>query len=481
MQEREISLELLFWKIVGAWKVLVLAALICAVLVPTLQYVRATGSYRESRKAHEEAMKQDQKEDNEKDSLFDTFSIEEQQQLEDAIRVQTLLNKNRQYVKNAALMNVDPWQEQVLTLTYSVDTHYTANYTKEVKQNYTDTILSALSTYAATGLDQTKVWQEKEETVSQQHLSELISSDVVDTGNNFIITVIGTNEESLAKVSANIQELIKEKGKKLSESITDFDLILVSEDFEVREDYDLSVQQQNVQTAITNYNTTFTNLTSSMTEEQRSYLETQALQTQEEEGEDEVVLEEPVKPSFNVKYVVLGAIVGIFLAVFAIALLYILSGKLHSIEELSEGFGLRRFGVIVSLPQVKGLDRLIWKLRNHGRKQLGTEESLRLAASNVALYCKNAEITRLYLTGTEIEKLAPDWMENLTSVLKENGVQVQCGGNINYDAASLENAVENHAVVIFEQTEVSLVPEIAKEIRTLQDQSVNIIGCIGVE
>ncbi|MGN0170885.1 MAG: hypothetical protein ACI39H_09025 [Lachnospiraceae bacterium] len=481
MQEREISLELLFWKIVGAWKVWILAALICAVLLPTLQYVRATGSYRESRKAYEEAMKQDQKEDNEKDSLFDTFSIEEQQQLEDAIRVQTLLNKNRQYVKNAALMNVDPWHEQVLTLTYSVDTHYTANYTKEVKQNYTNTILSALSIYAATGLDQTKVWQEKEETVSQQHLSELISSDVAEIGNNFIITVIGTDKETLVKASANIQKLMKAKAKKLSESITEFDLILVSEDFGVREDEDLSEKQQNVQNAITNYNTTFTNLTSSMTEEQRSYLETQALQTEGEEGEAEAVLEEPVKPSFSVKYMVLGAMVGIFLAAFVIALLYVFSGKLHSCEELGDGMKLRQFGVISLESRAKGMDGLIRKLSSHGRKQLSTEESLRLAASNVALYCKNAERNRLYLTGTEIEKLSAEWLKQITEILSKNGLEVTCGGNVNYDAVSLEKAVEHGAVVILEQTEVSLVPEIMKEIRTLQDQGVDIIGCIGVE
>ena len=481
MQEREISLELLFWKIVGAWKVWVIAALICAILVPALQYARATNSYQESLKAYEEAIKQDAEDGEGKDAVSASFTTSEQQQLEDAIRIKTLLNKNRQYAKNAVLMNIDPWQEQVLTLSYSVDTHYTANYTKEVKQNYTATILSALSTYAATGLDQTKVWQEDKETVSQQHLSELISSSVLDTGNNFAITVIGTDEKSLRSASANIQKLVKAKATELSESITEFDLILVSEDYEIREDYDLSVKQQNVQNAIINYNNTFTNLTSSMTEAQLSYLENQVPDSEGEEGEAEVNLQEPVKPSFSIKYAVLGAIIGIFLVAFVIGMLYIFSGKLHSAWEVSESFALRQFGVIASLPQVKGLDRLIWKLSNHGRKQLDTEESLRLAASNVALYCRNAGITKLYLTGTEVEKLSVDWLEKFSSVLTESGVAVQCGGNINYDAASLEKAVEIGAVVILEQTEVSLVPEIAKEIRTLQDQSVNLIGYIGVE
>lgn len=479
MRDQEISLNLLLWRIVKAWRVWVPITIVFSIMVPWLQYASAVAGYKQALRVYEEGIQEDGEQyDN---MSIDSFTREEQLQLEDANRVKDLLDENRKYAREAVSMSINPYQENVMILTYCVDTHYVANYNEEVGQNYTSTILSALSSYAASGLDQSEVWSENSDVILEKHLGELVSSEVFSTGNNFSITVIYEDEETLHGVADNIKVLMNEKTKELSENISDFDLILVSEDYEIREDYNLASKQQSVQNTIYNYDTSLTNLVSSMTDDQLDYFERVTSKT---EGNIEIADEEmdiPIKPTPHMKYVIVGAMLGIFLAVLLIALQYIFSGKLHSTLELAEIFSMRQFGVICLSSQMRGIDRIIDKLKNCRRKRMSEEDTLRLAISNAILYCKKENIHQLFVTGTEIEKMPKDWINKIFEYCREHEISVICGENLNYDAASLENAVKLENVLLIEQAEVALTWEIEQEIRTLQNQGVNLVGYIGIE
>mgnify|MGYP000060811095 CR=1 FL=1 len=41
-----------------------------------------------------------------------------------------------------------------------------------------------------------------------------------------------------------------------------------------------------------------------------------------------------------------------------------------------------------------------------------------MASSNIELYCKNEGITKLFLTGSEIERMKKEWITKLTEHLK---------------------------------------------------------------
>ena len=64
-----------------------------------------------------------------------------------------------------------------------------------------------------------------------------------------------------------------------------------------------------------------------------------------------------------------------------------------------------------------------------------------MASSNIELYCKNEGITKLFLTGSEIERMKKEWITKLTEHLKASGIQVVYGENICYKAYSF-NAKE---------------------------------------
>ena len=104
-----------------------------------------------------------------------------------------------------------------------------------------------------------------------------------------------------------------------------------------------------------------------------------------------------------------------------------------------------------------------------------------MASSNIELYCENEGITKLFLTGSEIERMKKEWITKLTEHLKASGIQVVYGENICYDSAAMREASEAGHVVLVEITDTSIYQEIEKELRMLKDWNVDVIGCVGVE
>ena len=106
---------------------------------------------------------------------------------------------------------------------------------------------------------------------------------------------------------------------------------------------------------------------------------------------------------------------------------------------------------------------------------------VQLAVSNIELYCKNENITKLFLTGSEIERVDKRIITGMVDSLNKKDVQVVYGENICYDAAAMREASEASHVVLVETTNASIYQEIEKELRMLKDWNVDVIGCVGVE
>ena len=106
---------------------------------------------------------------------------------------------------------------------------------------------------------------------------------------------------------------------------------------------------------------------------------------------------------------------------------------------------------------------------------------MQLAVSNLELYCQKEEITKLFLTGSEIERVDKSTITKFVDGLKAKGIQTVYGENICYDAAAMREASEAGHVVLVEITDVSIYQEIEKELRMLKDWNVDVAGCVGVE
>ena len=96
------------------------------------------------------------------------------------------------------------------------------------------------------------------------------------------------------------------------------------------------------------------------------------------------------------------------------------------------------------------------RIKYRNQKLLSADASVQLAISNIELYCRNEGITKLFLTGSEIEHVDKAIITKIVEGLSAKGVQTVYGENICYDAAAMREASEAGHVVLVEITNVSI-------------------------
>ncbi len=312
-----------------------------------------------------------------------------------------------------------------------------------------------------------------------KYLAELVSANV-DSDNTFFVLVKYTDDESLQSVSKAIQKNLKDRQADIEERIGSHKLVLVSENYQIQTDSDLANAQKAVTDLIKSYQDQITTMTSAMTEEQLKAVDSEVADESDSktEAEDTVVATTPV---FSKKYVILGFVMGIFLAALYLVCVAVLSNKLQEAEELVRFYKLRQFGILTQNKGAKGLTGFLLRIKYRNQKMLSADASVQLAISNIELYCKNEGITKVFLTGSEIERVAKTTITKIVEGLATKGIQTVYGENICYDAAAMREASEAGHVVLVEITDVSIYQEIEKELRMLKDWNVDVAGCVGVE
>ena len=466
-QVREISLRHLFWKVMLGWKLWIVCAVLFAILLPGVKYAKDTRAYKAAQQPQQD------------EAQTVTFTKTEQQQIDDVKSLQVLLDKNSLYMQESLLMNIDPYQEHMLELKYYIDSDYTYNYSKDNKQDYTSAITNAYVDYAANGLSQKEIWQDVNMKAEDKYLAELVSANV-DSDNTFSVLVKYTDDESLQSVSKAIQKNLKDRQADIEERIGSHKLVLVSENYQIQTDSDLANAQKAVTDLIKSYQDQITTMTSAMTEEQLKAVDSEVADESDSktEAEDAVVATTPV---FSKKYVILGFVMGIFLAALYLVCVAVLSNKLQEAEELVRFYKLRQFGILTQNKGSKGLTGFLLRIKYRNQKMLSADASVQLAISNIELYCKNEGITKVFLTGSEIERVDKTTITKIVEGLGAKGIQTVYGENICYDAAAMREASEAGHVVLVEITDVSIYQEIEKELRMLKDWNVDVAGCVGVE
>ena len=424
-QVREISLRQLFWKVMMGWKLWIVCAVLFAILLPGVKYAKDVRAYHAAQ----------QPKDEEQEPTV-VLTDDEQQQIDDVKSLKLLIEKNSNYMQNSILMNIDPYQEHRMELQYYIDSDFVMNYTKDSKKDYTSAIANAYVDYANNGMDQKTIWKDVSTKSEDKYLAELVSA-------------------------------YRHK------------LVLVSENYQICTDSDLATSQGNVSNLIKSYRDQITTLKSAMSEDQLSELERE--ENLESDDKEESAAVQVAAPALSKKYVVLGFVMGVFLAALYLVCIAVLSNKLQAAEELVRYYKMRQFGIITREQRTKGITGFLLRIKYRNQKMLSPEASLQMASSNIELYCKNEGITKLFLTGSEIERMKKEWITKLTEHLKASGIQVVYGENICYDSAAMREASEAGHVVLVEITDTSIYQEIEKELRMLKDWNVDVIGCVGVE
>ncbi len=201
---------------------------------------------------------------------------------------------------------------------------------------------------------------------------------------------------------------------------------------------------------------------------------------------DQNVVMVPAK-SISVKNILLGALGGAFLVCCFYIMLYILSPKLKSGNELHDVFGLTILGIMRDERKYNKafgkVDRFIESLFDKNDMRLSAAERMEIVCSFVRLGISNDSLKNLYIAGTGSGKRLADFKDALRNNIENNyandrSCTIKTGASPLIDSGSLKNLLSADAVVLVEEIGVSRYDDITRIKEVCGKFGVKILGTV---
>ncbi|MBD5542792.1 MAG: hypothetical protein HDR01_00750 [Lachnospiraceae bacterium] len=478
-EEREINLMDMFWAACLKWRQIVLWAVIFALLAGGFSYLKSAKAVRAAVQPEEEIALEDIK--LEKDSKRNAMAfLQYKQMYEEQIR----------YNEKAPLMqlNANGFYREVIS--YYVDNHFLVEYPVMSKNNY---INAMVETYQATlrseefmtrlievtGIDEKDISYETER-IDCVNKYGTINMPVNDPG-IMMISIYSDDEQECLELAELVKEFIISEKATVTEKFGEHDIILIEESCSCISDADLFKYQQDNISRLSTYATSLETMKGKLTDEELSYVNAAG---KEQEVEEEQEVDVPAV-TVSKKLIVVGFVGGAVLAFLVIVLLYLLNSRLRLEDNFERIYEIKLLGnVIVHDDEKKKwfafIDRIFYRLRHLNKRYFQKEEAVSMIAAGIRIGAKKQGASKVYVTGTALEKEEKSIIEQLKKELKKSGIELVSGGSILYDAEALEKLAETGFTVLVERAGVALYSQIAEEIDICGHQGVKVLGAVVV-
>lgn len=411
----------LFFAVLRRWKAIVVLALVFALALGGLQYLKSA----------------------KKTDLTDTDSTAasiayNEQQLE--IISENILNQQK-YMTESVLMTMDPYSSGKVTVDVYVYTDYqimpsmeyqNTDKTMAVMRSYITELQSqqALDAFcAATGID-------------SAYVTELITTETVAASNLLSITVRCPNPDNAGKLADAVVQQLEGAQETVAGRITDHEISVVSTPSTEPVDLEVAKAQSDAALRLTNLQLS---LETAKTE----------LKTLRNYASD-------TKTISPVSMAVLGAFAGMLLAAVWAVVAHLCSNKIYSGRVLENRVDIRVLGAIA-----EGTPTLLNKLEGRAAEPLYD-----VLAMNIRNYCGERDRVLLLGSISDTHKAA------LSKELQALGISAAFDGSLLTTASALKQLRESDAVVLIYTCGKSRYSQAEKEISMLGDQGKTLLGCV---
>ena len=263
-------------------------------------------------------------------------------------------------------------------------------------------------------------------------------------------------------------------------------LILLSETSGMGMNKDVMADQIKYGNEITVLQSKISTAEADFTAEQRQYFE---LLTWEEKGQIEQQTQEEKKaesialrPSISKKYMLLGAVLFVFVYVVILGMQYIFNTKLRVSDELQSIYQIPQIGLVVHEPGKRlFLDKWIDELQYYGKRKFTAEQSIELAFVAVKIAVVKNGLSNICFIGNNLSAGADKVCEKLKAALEKEQIEVTVLDNVLYNAEAMEKMSVMQGAVLVEKAQSTLYNEITGELELLERQGITVLGGIIVE
>lgn len=453
--EQEIDLKDLMFAVLRKWRLIVAFGILFALLLGGFKVMKGLQQLND-----EEVVQKNREEYETSLEKYETTKERLEKEIEN---IQSNIESQQDYKDDSILMNINPYDEYVETVTFYVSTDYEIMPGMMYQNpNTASSILKAYVSIAQNGEMYSYVLGRMNNKMGIRYLKELVKIQTDYTNNMMDITVIGDTEKRASDVMRYIKDSIADSHKRITEAIGEHDVNIVDESKYVSVDLDLEKKQKDFTTNMDALDTSLTD-------------KTKELEDLEEPKDNLLTKGSVVKGA--VKYAVLGGVLGAFMVVFFVCVVFLMSDKLVSEKELKRRYGVMVLGVFRKADKKRWfgfIDRWLDRMDGQAAAQLEDSQTFEVVAANAMNYVEG--VSRILLVGTVAREELERLKEGLAGLLPEKNLTV--GGNLGKEAQAIREAASCDAVILVEQRGRSLFGGIEQELEVVRSLEKRVIGCV---
>lgn len=469
MEEKEVNLRDLVFEILLHWRGILLWMFIGGILFGTVGFIRL----------HFTA-----KTPSEETSVSE---LENQMTLTELSAVnQVLLNeyscqKWQSYVKNSALMSLNPSKVYQADLTYAVS----------VSENSINPATVYLDLLATNRMYQ--FISNKTNGITTSDAQELIH--VINPGSvaqkqekcSFRITAIASTKKTCNTISKAIQNYINRIHEEIVNTYGTHKITLLQNDISNISSTSLLQEQIDMRSKITHLNTETANLIETFSETQMKYYQ---LQTSTENISLNALKKKPetapVSITASIKSSIWGVLFAAMIYIFIVFFLYIINNKLQYTDNCTTLYQIPALGHIPAVRKTKTffnrIDHWLYDQRNKGRYSVSAKQAIPLAATAIRITAQTKGFEHIYgISCGAVSEATAKIESEIRNILETKNIDFQTATNILYDADSMNLLNNMHAAVLIEKAGSVQYEELYRELELLRQQNIDVLGLIVVE
>jgi len=400
-------------------------------------------------------------------------------------------NSYLQYCENSIIMQVVGQNVPSCYMDYYVDTHYKAEYPVI---EYGDPAISIVATYGQELLSEEFCLQAANAIGiedSYTYISEYITVSAL-SDNAFRVRIIALNLDDCSTLSELVDGRVSELKSECSEVYGSFDVENTAKIQGYRIDNAVLEGQKAILGQVGALKGNMDNTFSTLNPNQKNYYNAcvehmNLLDDETVEVVDEVETVSTPKSSTKKiypKFIVIGAILGAFLACGWYMMKYLLSSALRNKQDVESAFGFRMLGSVAATPKRKifgFIDKLVDKIFYGKGPKFTEEERMDMITAGIRITANKNSYDSVYVTGTSNDAETERVQDTILEKLKAAGITVAKGTSVLYDPESLEKMADSSAVVFVERVGKSLNEDIVKEKQLAKEYDIPVIGAVAID
>ena len=230
--------------------------------------------------------------------------------------------------------------------------------------------------------------------------------------------------------------------------------------------------------SLTNENVADSLESETLTEIQQAYVD-----AQEANSAAQAALAAIPATVIDAKNIILGILVGIFIAMFVLAIAYILSSKLKFIDNIESSFKIPGLAKILTTEPKLGIDKWIQACRYRKMHPLTQPVAVSNMTSLIKLAVDKSEAnnTKIAILGGKMTGICEPVIKELTDSLKSEGLDVELLPNLLYDSVSLKKLGQCQFAVAIETAGVDTYDMFYNELQLLNRNNIEVIGAAYIQ